>query len=92
MPIPEASSVVHGIRDEDVKNEPTFKQISVGLHGWLKGCDLAGYNSDNFDIPIWAEEFSRVGIDYPDDDIAFIDVLRIERIVNSHKLGETYSR
>jgi DNA polymerase-3 subunit epsilon len=92
IPIPIESSAVHGITDEDVKDEPSFRQVARGFYEWLNGCDLAGYNSDNFDIPMLSEEFSRVGFEYPTDDTSFIDVIKIERIVNSHKLGDTYKR
>lgn len=90
--IPSAASEVHGIFDEDVKDAPFFRQISKSLFQWLSGCDMAGYNSDNFDVPILIEEFARAGIDFPEEDARFIDVLKIERNVNSHRLGETYKR
>lgn len=92
IPIPESASEVHGIYDKDVENAPLFRQISKSMLVWFEGCDLAGYNSDNFDIPMLSEEFRRVGISYPSLDVNFIDVLKIERIVNSHKLEETYKR
>ena len=58
----------------------------------MSGCDLAGYNSDNVDVPMLIEEFGRVGITFPEKETKFIDVLKIERKVNSHKLGDTYQR
>ncbi len=63
MPIPEGASAVHGIYDEDVKNEPSFKAIAKSLYEFIKGCDFAGYNSNKFDIPMLVEEFLRVDID-----------------------------
>lgn len=63
MPIPPESTAIHGITDEDVKNEPTFRQIAKSLADQIEGCDLAGFNSSRFDIPLLAEEFLRVGID-----------------------------
>jgi DNA polymerase-3 subunit epsilon len=92
IPIPEGATAVHGITDEDVKDKPMFQQIAKSLLDWLEGCDLAGYNSDNFDIPLLAEEFGRVEIEYPHDDTVYIDIIRIERMINSHKLGDTYKR
>ena len=59
MHIPEAASAVHHITDEDVKDCPTFKQYAKSLANYLEGCDIAGYNSINFDIPLLAEEFER---------------------------------
>ena len=90
--IPIGASEIHGISDEDVKDKPLFRQIAKSFAGWLSGCDLAGYNSDNFDVPMLIEEFTRVGVSFPDKETKFIDVLKIERKVNSHKLGETYQR
>lgn len=92
IPIPAGASAVHGIYDKDVQDKPYFKQIAKSMFQWLQGCDLAGYNSDNFDIPLLAEEFARVGIEYPGDDTVYIDIIKIERLVNSHKLGDTYQR
>lgn len=62
MHIPETSSAVHGIYDEDVKDCPTFKQVAEGLKETLQGSDLAGFNSNKFDIPLLAEEFIRAGV------------------------------
>lgn len=63
MPIPKESSDIHGILDEDVKDAPTFRQIARSLADQIEGCDLAGFNSSRFDIPLLAEEFLRVGVD-----------------------------
>ncbi len=61
MPIPEASSAIHGIYDADVKNAPTFKEIAPKFVEVIMGCDLAGYNSNQFDVPMLAEELLRAG-------------------------------
>ena len=58
MPIPKSSSDIHGITDEMVKDEPTFKQVAQELKQMLDGCDFAGYNSNRFDIPLLMEEFT----------------------------------
>lgn len=92
IPIPKEVSSIHGITDEMVKDKPTFRQIAKNFAIWLEGSDLAGFNSDNFDIPLLVEEFLRVGIDFPYKDTHFVDMLKIERIVNSHRLGDTYER
>lgn len=90
--IPKEATEVHGITDDMVKDAPTFKQIAKALKDEFDGCDIGGFNSDNFDIPLLSTEFEKCGIVFPDDDVCPIDVLKIERIVNSHKLGETFKR
>src|SRR6187455_2920650 len=59
IPIPAGSTKVHNITDEDVKDMPTFSQIAKDIHTFIIGCDLAGYNSNKFDIPLLHEEFIR---------------------------------
>ncbi len=63
MPIPKASSAVHGITDEMVANEPTFTELAPKVVALLKDSDLGGYNSNRFDIPILAEELERAGVE-----------------------------
>lgn len=60
--IPEEASAVHGIYDDDVKDCPTFRDKAAELKAIFDGCDLAGFNSNKFDIPLLAEEFIRAGI------------------------------
>jgi DNA polymerase-3 subunit epsilon len=60
--IPEESSSVHGIYDADVKDCPTFREKATELKNIFDGCDLAGFNSNRFDIPLLAEEFIRAGV------------------------------
>ncbi|MEX6626102.1 exonuclease domain-containing protein [Tenacibaculum salmonis] len=64
MPIPAASSEIHGITDDKIANEPTFKDLSASINEMIEGCDLAGFNSNRFDIPVLAEELMRAGIDF----------------------------
>jgi len=92
IPIPAGATEIHGISDADVQDKPLFRQVAKSFASWLSGCDLAGYNSDNFDVPMLIEEFMRVEIAFPEKETKFIDVLKIERKVNSHKLGDTYQR
>lgn len=61
-PIPEESTKIHGITDEDVKDCPCFRQIAMEIVGVLKDSDLAGYNSNHFDVPLLAEELLRAGV------------------------------
>ena len=77
MPIPPESTAIHGITDEDVKDCPTFKEIAKSLATQIEGCDLAGYNSNRFDIPMLAEEFLRAGVDIDLNRRKFIDVQTI---------------
>jgi len=62
--IPAEAAAVHGITDEMVANEPTFKERSKEIYSFIKGCDLAGYNSDRFDIPLLVEELLRAEVDF----------------------------
>ena len=74
MPIPPESTAIHGITDEDVKDCPTFKQVAKSLAEMLEGCDMAGFNSSRFDIPLLAEEFLRAGVDIDFSKRKMIDV------------------
>jgi len=74
MPIPENVTAIHGISNEDVKDAPTFNEIARSLAKEIEGCDLAGYNSIRFDIPLLAEEFLRAGVDIDLSRRKFVDV------------------
>jgi len=74
MPIPPGATAIHGISDEDVKDCPTFKQVAKSLAAQMEGCDLAGFNSSRFDIPLLAEEFLRAGVDIDFSKRKMIDV------------------
>jgi len=73
IPIPAKTSEIHGIYDADVVGKPTFAEIGKDIVAFLNDCDLAGYNSNKFDIPLLAEEFSRVGIEFNWTKRKFID-------------------
>lgn len=90
MPIPLESSLVHGIYDEDIKNEPTFKQVGEELARFLDDCDLAGYNSNRFDIPVLMEEFLRNGIDFEIENRQFVDVQNIFHQMEQRTLKAAY--
>lgn len=77
IPIPANATNVHHITDEDVKNCPTFKMIAKELVEFIMDSDLAGYNSNKFDIPLLAEEFLRTGVDFDLKKRNFIDVMVI---------------
>ena len=77
MPIPPEVTAIHGITDEDVKDCPTFKQVAHELASLLDNCDLAGFNSNHFDIPLLVEEFLRAEIDFDLKGRRFVDVQNI---------------
>ena len=92
MAIPTSASDIHGITDEMVADAPTFKQISKSLFTYFEGCDVAGYNSDYYDVPLLMKEFSRCGIDFPTWELNLVDVLKFEKLLNPNNLGEVYNR
>ncbi len=77
IPIPSESSAIHGIFDEDVANLPTFAQQAGNIASYLDNCDMAGYNSNKFDIPILLEEFMRANCEFSIKNRKFIDVQNI---------------
>ena len=74
IPIPPETTAIHGISDEDVKDAPGFNEVGKSIAREFEGCDLAGYNSNRFDIPLLAEEFLRAGIDIDLRRRKFVDV------------------
>jgi DNA polymerase-3 subunit epsilon len=79
-----------GISNEDVKDAPTFKQLASKLSELFKGCDFAGFNSNNFDIPLLAEEFLRAGIDFDFSKSRLIDACTIFRKLERRNLASAY--
>ena len=77
IPISEEAMEVHGITPKDVANKPTFQQVAEEIYNFIGNADLAGYNSNRFDIPMLMEEFDRVGIEFSIDNRRTIDVQRI---------------
>ena len=77
MPISAESTSIHGISNEDVATEPTFKDLAPSLFKFLFDCDLAGYNSNKFDIPMLVEEFFRVGIEFDFQERKMVDVQNV---------------
>jgi DNA polymerase-3 subunit epsilon len=90
MHIPEASSAVHGIYDKDVADCPTFKQVAQNIANSIEGCDLAGFNSNRFDVPLLAEEFLRAGVDIDLSSRKFIDVQVIYHKLEQRTLSAAY--
>ena len=90
MPIPPESTAIHGITDEDVKDCPTFKEIAKNLAAHIEGCDLAGFNSNRFDIPMLAEEFIRAEVDIDLNRRKFVDVQTIFHKMEQRTLSAAY--
>lgn len=90
IPIPLESSLIHGIYDEDIRHERTFKQAGEELARFLDDCDLAGYNSNRFDIPVLMEEFLRAGIDFDIENRHFVDVQNIFHQMEQRTLKAAY--
>jgi DNA polymerase-3 subunit epsilon len=89
-PIPEEVVTLTGISNEDVKDKPTFKQLSQTLADIFTGCDFAGFNSNHFDIPLLAEEFLRAGIDFDFAKCRLIDVQTIFHKMERRNLAAAY--
>ncbi len=77
IPIPPEATEIHHISDSDVADKPTFKQVAKALAQSFEGCDIAGFNSNKFDIPMLAEEFARAGVNFDFSRARFIDVQTI---------------
>lgn len=77
IPISEESMAIHGITPEMLKNKPTFAQVGKKIFDFIGSADIAGYNSDRFDVPILMEEFARIGLDFRIDNRNLIDVQKI---------------
>lgn len=90
MPIPKESSDIHGISDEMVKDAPTFKLIAEQVHDFLADCDLGGYNSNRFDIPMLVEEFLRAGQSFRLDNRRLLDVQKIYHKMEPRTLSAAY--
>jgi DNA polymerase-3 subunit epsilon len=90
VPIPKKTSEIHGIYDEDVKDAPTFKEVGRQLATFMEGCDIAGFNSNKFDIPLLAEEFIRAEVDFDMTKRKFIDVQTIFHKMEKRTLEAAY--
>ena len=90
IPISEEAMAVHGITPQDVANKPTFQQVAKEIFEFIGDADLAGYNSNRFDIPVLMEEFARVGFDFDIDQRRTIDVQRIFYKMEPRTLSAAY--
>lgn len=90
MPIPAAATAVHHITDEDVADAPTFRQIAKSLHSIFENCDIAGFNSNKFDVPMLIEEFDRAGLSFDTSSRRFIDVQTIFHKMEQRTLVAAY--
>lgn len=90
MPIPPEATAIHGITDDDVKDCPRFKEIAKSLAQYIEGCDLGGYNSNKFDIPMLVEEFLRADVDVDLKKRKFIDVQNIFHKMEQRTLIAAY--
>jgi DNA polymerase-3 subunit epsilon len=90
MHIPEQASAVHGIYDDDVKDCPTFKEVAKEIARDFEGSDIAGFNSNRFDVPLLAEEFLRAGVDIDLSRHRFIDVQVIFHKMEQRTLTAAY--
>lgn len=90
IPIPSAATAIHHISDEDVKDQPRFADIAPGLLRAFDDCDIAGFNSNKFDIPLLMKEFERVGIQFSLKGRRLVDVQTIYHRLEQRTLGAAY--
>jgi len=90
IPIPKEAAEIHGITDEKVLHEPTFTELAPIINEYFKNSDLAGYNSNRFDIPLIAEEFLRAGIDFNMDNRSAVDIQNIFHKMEQRTLVAAY--
>jgi DNA polymerase-3 subunit epsilon len=90
MSIPKASTEIHGITDEKVKDAPTFKEAANELKQFIDNADLSGYNSNRFDIPLLMEEFLRSGIELDMSNRRMLDVQTIFHMMEKRTLEAAY--
>jgi DNA polymerase-3 subunit epsilon len=90
IPIPAVTTAIHGISDEKVANEPTFEALAEEISDMIHNCDLAGFNSNKFDIPLLAEEFLRVNIDFDMENRKAVDIQNIFHKLEQRTLVAAY--
>ncbi len=90
IPISEEATSIHGISNKDVKDEPTFTDVAKNIAKYIEGCDLAGFNSNRFDIPMLAEEFLRADVDIDLKKNKFVDVQVIFHKMEQRTLSAAY--
>ncbi len=90
MPIPTGATAIHGISNDDVKDEPNFKIRSNEILSFITGCDIGGFNIHNFDLPLIRNEFIRVGINYEIEGVSIIDAMVIFKKKERRDLTAAY--
>jgi DNA polymerase-3 subunit epsilon len=90
MAIPQASADIHGITNEMVKDAPTFKQAANDIRQFLDNCDLSGYNSNRFDIPMLMEEFLRAEVEFDMKGRKLVDVQKVFHMMEQRTLTAAY--
>ncbi len=90
IPIPQVVTDIHGLTNEILKDAPVFKQVANEIKQFLDNCDLGGYNSNRFDIPLLMEEFLRAGIDFDMKGRRLLDVQRIYHMMEQRTLTAAY--
>ncbi|HLG04235.1 MAG TPA: 3'-5' exonuclease [Bacteroidia bacterium] len=88
--IPPEITAIHGISNEDLKDAPTFKDVAKTWAQYIDGCDLAGYNSNKFDVPVLAEEFLRADMEFEISNRKLIDVQNIFHRMEQRTLAAAY--
>ena len=90
--IPKEASDVHNITDDIVKDKPLFKQYAPAIRAWFNDCDLAGFNSDNYDVPLLSAEFERSGLEGVDWNPNLLDIMKLYRLLYPNTLSDVYKR
>lgn len=90
IPIPLEASLIHGIYDQDVAEEPTFRNVARSLSQFLEGCDLAGFNIVRFDLPMLVEEFLRADVPFSTEQRRVVDVQKIFHLMEPRTLSAAY--
>lgn len=90
IPIPQETIDIHGITNEMVKDAPTFKQVANEIKQFLDNCDLGGYNSNRFDVPLLVEEFLRAGLDFQFEKRKLVDAQKIYHLMEPRNLAAAY--
>jgi len=90
IPIPAESTKIHGISNEDIKDKPTFAEIAKSVEKFINGCDLGGYNSNKFDVPMLVEELLRADVDFDIRKRKLVDVQVIFHKMEQRTLGAAY--
>lgn len=90
IPIPLESSAIHGLREEDVKDKPTFKEVAKDYARFFEGADLAGFNIIKFDVPMLVEEFLRADVDFDYHRKKIVDAQKIFHLMEKRTLSAAY--